>query len=68
MLFGIVNSSDAFLILRAKDLGLSTALVIAAYIVYNVVYTLLATPAGVWSDRVGRKPAYVLGLLIFAGV
>jgi MFS family permease len=68
VLFGLVNSSDAFLILRAKNLGLSTVLVIAAYIVYNVVYTLLATPAGDWSDRVGRKPAFVLGLLIFAGV
>jgi MFS family permease len=68
VLFGLVNSSDAFLILRARDLGLNVTLVIAAYIVYNVVYTLLATPAGVWSDRVGRKPAYVLGLLIFAAV
>src|SRR5581483_772112 len=68
VLFGLANSSDAFLILRARDLGLSTSLVIVAYVVYNVVYTLLATPAGDWSDRVGRKPAYVLGLLIFAVV
>jgi MFS family permease len=66
MLFGLVNSSDAFLILRARDLGLSPSFVIAAYLVYKIASTLLATAAGDWSDRVGRKPAYLLGLLGFA--
>jgi MFS family permease len=67
-IFAVVNSSDAFLILRAKGLGLSTTVVILAYVVYNLVFAGLSTAAGSWSDRVGRKPALVLGLLIFAGV
>jgi MFS family permease len=64
--FAIANSSDAFLILRAKGLGLSTTVVILAYVVYNLVFASLSTAAGSWSDRVGRKPALLLGLLIFA--
>jgi len=67
-LFALVNSSDAFLILRARGLGLSTTLTILAYVFYNTVYAGLSTTAGSWSDRVGRKPALVLGLLLFAAV
>jgi MFS family permease len=67
-IFAVVNSSDVFLILRAKGLGMSTVVVILAYVLYNLVFASLSTPAGEWSDRVGRKPALVLGLLIFAAV
>jgi len=68
LLFTVGNSSDTFLILRAKDVGLSVSLVVVAYVAFNVSYTLLSTPAGVLSDRVDRRLLYTLGLLIFGFV
>ncbi len=66
--FMIGNSSDAFLILRSKDLGLTTTLVVLAYVGYNLVYTALSFPAGVVSDRIPRAWLLVIGYLIFAAV
>jgi MFS family permease len=67
--FSIANSSDAFLLLRAKNLGLSIIQVILAYAVYNVLYTLLSYPAGTYSDRPGRRVSvYGVGLFAFAAV
>jgi len=68
LLFTVGNSSDAFLILRAKDAGLSVSLVVVAYVAFNVSYTLLSTPAGVLSDRVDRRLLYMMGLVIFVFV
>lgn len=67
-LFSLGNSSDAFLILRARGLGMSIVLTIAAYVVYNLVYALVATPAGSISDRIGQKKVFILGTLIFVFV
>ena len=68
LLFALGNSSDIFLILRAKNLGLSTTAVVLAYVLYNFVYMAVATPAGIVSDRIGRRSVFVTGLLIFAAV
>ncbi|MDO8886231.1 MFS transporter [Candidatus Oleimmundimicrobium sp.] len=68
VVFGLGNSSDVFLILRAKNLGLSATLVVLAYVLYNVVYASFSMPAGILSDRVGRKKLMVGGFLIFSGV
>lgn len=65
-LFAIGNSSDAFLILRAQDLGLPAMLVPLAYFSFNAVYSLLSWPAGAWSDRIGRRPLLVAGYIFFA--
>jgi MFS family permease len=67
-IFSLGNSSDAFLILRSNELGLSFAQVILAFAVYNAVYALGAIPLGRLSDRVGRKPMVVTGWLVYAGV
>lgn len=67
-LFALGNSSDAFLILRAQDLGLATALVPLAYFGFNLVYALLAIPLGSLSDRIGRRRVITVGYLVFAGV
>ena len=67
-IFSIGNSSDAFLILRAKDLGFSLTVVILAYILYNVSYSLLSTPFGILSDRIPRKNIMIIGYVIFAVV
>ena len=66
--FALGNSSDAFLILRSKDLGLSAILVIFAYVVYNIFYALFSYPAGILADRFGFKKILITGFLIFAAV
>lgn len=66
LLFAFGNSSDAFLILRSENLGLTTTATISAYILYNLVYTLGSFPAGIASDRFGRRNIIVPGFAIFA--
>ncbi len=66
IIFSLGNSSNAFLILRAKDLGFTTALVIVLYVTYNVAQALLATPAGQLADKIGARRVYGAGLIIFA--
>ncbi|MBI5452153.1 MFS transporter [Candidatus Gottesmanbacteria bacterium] len=68
IIFALGNSSDAFLILRSKDLGLSTSLVIFTYMLYNLSQTIFATPAGSLADKIGARKVYALGLLVFAVV
>jgi len=68
ILFTLGNSSDAFLILRANQLhanGLPVLGVLGMMITFNVVYTLLATPAGVLSDKFGRRRLMVTGWLLY---
>ena len=64
-LFALGNSSDSFLILRARSVGLSISLVILAYVLYNVVYSAASTPAGMLADRFGPKRIYVAGVFIY---
>lgn len=64
-LFALGNSSNQFLLLRAKNLGLSVAAVLGAYLVYNVVYGLLSWPAGHLSDRIGRKPLLIASYVVY---
>ena len=51
VLFTLGNSSDAFLVLRAQNLGLSVAGVMGVLVIFNLVYALISTPAGALSDR-----------------
>jgi MFS family permease len=67
-LFSFGNSSDSFLLLRSKELGLNFGQVILVFALYNVVYSLAATPCGMLSDRIGRKPVVAAGWLVYAGV
>jgi len=65
-IFDLGNSSDAFLVLRANERGLNVVQVLAMLVTFNVVYTLLSTPAGSLSDRVGRRKLIIGGWLIYA--
>ncbi len=65
-IFTLGNSSDAFLILRAKDVGLSVTLIPILWLVFNISYFLWSYPAGMLSDRIGRKKTIVFGFLIYA--
>jgi MFS family permease len=64
--FALVNSSDAFLLLGAKHAGAKDEQVILAYIFYNLVYALLAFPAGALADKAGMKKTFMLGIIFFA--
>ncbi len=64
--FALVNSSDVFLIMRARQLGFSDVEAIGGYIGYNAVFALAAYPVGRLSDRVGRKATMVAGMILFA--
>ena len=54
--------SEAFLVLRAQDVGLAIALVPLVMVVMNVVYSVVSTPAGQWSDRIDRRIVLAIGL------
>jgi MFS family permease len=64
-LFGIGNSSNAFLILETKDIGASLTTTIFIYAAFNLVAALISYPAGFLSDRLGRKNLLVLAIMIF---
>jgi MFS family permease len=64
-LFGIGNSSNAFLILQTKDIGASLTATILIYAGFNLVAALISYPAGAWSDRFGRRSLLVTALAIF---
>jgi len=66
LVFAAVNSSDVFLLLKAKQSGLDDSLVIMLYIFYNLIYALFAFPLGIIADRVGLKSILILGLALFS--
>ncbi len=66
LLFAVINSSDVFLLLKAKQAGLSDTMVIAVFIFYNLIYALFALPLGMYADRIGLKKMFVFGLSIFS--
>ena len=66
LLFASINSAEIFLLLRAKDLGMSDAGVVGLYIFFNLIFALLAYPLGRLSDTMGMKRIFLLGLALFA--
>ena len=60
--FTLARFSEAFLILRAKDVGLSLVLVPVIMIVMNVIYSAFAYPAGILADRIHPRLLLVAGL------
>ena len=68
LLFTLGNSTDAFLILRATELGVAAALIPVLWSAFHVVKSASSTPGGALSDRVGRTPLIVAGWLLFAAV
>jgi len=66
--FALGNSSDVFLLLKAKQTGLSAIGVLQTYVLYNIVFALAATPAGWLSDKISRRALMIGGLLTFAAV
>lgn len=66
LVFTLGNSSDAFLILRAQNLGVSVFKILILLVMFNIVYAALSTPAGILSDRIGRRRVIVIGWSFYA--
>ena len=65
-LFSLGNSSDAFLILRAQSLGNPVLHILLMLVLFNFVYASVSTPAGILSDKLGRRRVILLGWVIYA--
>lgn len=68
LLFTLGNSSDAFLILRAQNVGVSDVHIPIVYALFNLVSALTAIPAGKLSDRIGRRRVITYGWVVYAAV
>ncbi len=66
VLFTLGNSTDAFLLLRASQLGVSAALLPILWAMLHVVKSTTSIPAGVWADRVGHRTVIATGWLWYA--
>jgi MFS family permease len=64
-LFNLGNSSNAFLILRTQDSGISLRSTIVIYAMFNLAAALISYPAGALSDRMGRRNILLVAFLIF---
>jgi MFS family permease len=66
VLFTLGNSADAFLVLRAQDIGFSVLYILLLLALFNLVYASISYPSGVLSDRLGRKRLIVAGWSMYA--
>ena len=65
-LFTLGNSSDAFLLLRARDVGIAVAHLPLLWMFFHVVKAATGMPGGILSDLRGRRGAIIAGWLIYA--
>jgi len=68
LLFTLGNSTDAFLLLRASQLGVPTPMVPLLWVLLHLIKSVSSTPGGALSDRLGRRPLIVSGWLLYAAV
>jgi MFS family permease len=66
LVFGLANSSDTLLLLRARSAGLSASDLAFLFAAFNLVYALMAVPIGALSDRVGRRPLLFVAWAVYA--
>ncbi len=67
-IFTLGNSTDAFLLLRANELGVAVALAPILWALLNLVKATFGTWGGALSDRIGRKPLIIAGWLLYSAV
>ncbi|MGB3479231.1 MAG: MFS transporter [bacterium] len=68
IVFTLGNSSNAFLILRAREAGLTILMIPVIWIVYNIFCTVSSPVFGSWSDKIGRKPIIIFSFLFYSVV
>jgi len=65
-IFALGHFGYAFLLLRAKNIGLADNMAILLYVLFYIVYTICTIPSGILSDKMGRKPVLIVGYSVFA--
>lgn len=65
-LFSIGNTSDAFLILRAENLGVQKEYIPIIYLMFNLVYSVSSMPLGILADKIGMRKMIILGFIFYA--
>jgi len=65
VLFTLGNSSDAFIMLRGQERGLSILQVMGMSLTFNAIYTIFAGPLGALSDRIGRRKLVISGWIAY---
>ncbi|MGB3341752.1 MAG: MFS transporter [bacterium] len=68
IIFTLGNSSNAFLILRAREAGLTIIMIPVIWVVYNISCTISSPIFGSLSDRIGRKPIIITSFLFYSFV
>lgn len=66
MIFTLGKTSDAFLVLRAQDLGVRAGLVPLLYLSFNIVSAVFSMPAGIVADRIGKRKVILVSYLLFS--
>lgn len=66
-IFTLGRGSEAFLLLKARETGLTLALLPIIYFVYNITLAVFSTPVGILSDKIGHRNTFMLGMLVFSG-
>jgi len=64
--FTLGNSSDFFIVLRAQNLEVNVLEITVMLVVFNITYALIATPAGIISDKLGRRKVIIVGWTVYA--
>ncbi len=65
-IFTLGNSTDALLLVKANDIGIKAMYIPLVYLVFNAVSVIFAVPAGILSDKYGRKKLIVFGYLLYS--
>ncbi len=66
IIFSLGNSSDTFILLMVKERGISVRSIMLLYMLFNIVYSAVSTPAGIISDRIGRKNTLLVAFLLYS--
>jgi MFS family permease len=65
IIFTLGNSTDAFLLLKARDMGIAIAMLPIIWVVLHISKAIFSIPGGWMSDRIGRKPVIISGWIVY---
>lgn len=65
-IFTLGNSTDALLLIKASDVGISDTFIPIMYLIFNSVSAIFAMPAGILSDKIGRERLIIFGYLLYS--
>ncbi len=65
-IFTLGNSSDFFIVLRAQNLNVNVLEITLMLVLFNLTYAIVSTPAGIISDKLGRRRVIIIGWTVYA--